>query len=162
RERGREAQAARGGTRDYTLLVAAARERGVRFAGANVETAESRVSGLARGGELVAMLREGEEGELTTELTPFYGEAGGQVGDSGTIETPSGARIRVLDAQKPAPDVIVHVVCVEKGEVRVGDEAVLKIDAERRQAIRLNHSATHLLHAALRHHVGKATHQQGS
>jgi alanyl-tRNA synthetase len=162
RERGRGAQAARGGARDFTLLVAAARERGVRFAGAFVETTESRISGLSRGGELVPALREGEEGELTVELTPFYGESGGQIGDTGTIERADGSRLRVLDTQKPAPDVIVHLVRVDKGEVTVGDDVVLRVDADRRQSIRLNHSATHLLHAALRHHLGSGVHQQGS
>ena len=162
RERGRGAQAAKGGVRDYTLLVAAARERGVRFAGAFVEAADSRITGLARGGELVATLAEGEEGELTTELTPFYGESGGQVGDSGTIEGPNGAKARVLDTQKPSPDVTVHIIRVEKGAFAVGDDVALRIDAVRRQAIRLNHSATHVLHASLRNHLGKGVHQQGS
>lgn len=162
RERGRGAQAAKGGARDYTLLVAAARERGVKFAGAFVEAADSRIVALAKGGELVTALREGEEGELATELTPFYGESGGQVGDSGVIEASNGSRLLVLDTQKPAPDVIVHIVRVDKGEFAVGDSVTLRIDAARRQAIRLNHSATHLLHAALRHHLGTGVHQQGS
>jgi alanyl-tRNA synthetase len=162
RERARGAQAARGGARDYTLIVAAGRERGVRFAGADVDVAESRIVALARGGELVPALAEGEEGELVAEVTPFYGESGGQVGDSGAITLAGGARLKVLDTQKPAPDVTVHIVRVEKGEARVGDDAVLAIDAARRQAIRLNHSATHVLHAALRHHLGTGVHQQGS
>ncbi|MFN2427504.1 MAG: alanine--tRNA ligase [Candidatus Binatia bacterium] len=162
RERGRGAQAARGGARDYTLLVAAARERGVTFAGPFMEAVESSVVALARGGELVTALREGEEGELAAQVTPFYGESGGQVGDTGTIERKDGTRLRVLDTQKPAPDVTVHIVRVEKGECSVGDDITLRIDADRRQAIRLNHSATHLMHAALRHHLGKGVHQQGS
>ena len=163
RERARGAQAAKGGPRDYTLLVAAARDRGgVRFAGPFVDTAESKVTGLARGGQLVGSLAQGEEGELTAALTPFYGESGGQIGDMGTIETRDGSVARVLDTQKPAADVTVHLVRVERGRIAVGDEAQLTIDAERRQAVRLNHSATHLLHAALRHHLGHAVHQQGS
>ncbi|HEY2773908.1 MAG TPA: alanine--tRNA ligase [Candidatus Binatia bacterium] len=162
RERGREAQAARGGARDYTLIVAASRERGVGFAGPFVDSTQSRIVALARGGELVPALREGQQGELTVEVTPFYGESGGQTGDTGRIEAAGGARIRVLDTQKPAPDVIVHIVQVEKGELAVGDSVSLSIDVERRQAIRLNHSATHLLHAALRHHLGTGVHQQGS
>ncbi len=162
RERGRGAQAARGGARDYTLLVAAARERGVKFAGAGVDTTESRIVALSRGGQLVTALREGDEGELAVEVTPFYGESGGQVGDTGAVERGDGSRLRVLDTQKPAPDVIVHLVRVEKGEFGVGDAVVLRIDGARRQAIRLNHSATHLLHAALRHHLGHGVHQQGS
>ncbi len=162
RERGRGAQAAKGGARDYTLIVAAARERGVKYAGQQVEAADSRVVALARGGELVTSLKQGEEGELAAELTPFYGESGGQVGDAGTITGKSGLALRVIDTQKPAPDVVVHIVRVEKGEVSVGDEIALQVDAARRQAIRLNHSATHLMHAALRNHLGKGVHQQGS
>ncbi|MFN2376126.1 MAG: alanine--tRNA ligase [Candidatus Binatia bacterium] len=162
RERGRGAQAAKGGARDYTLIVAAARERGVRFAGSEVAATDSRVVALAKGGELVTALRQGEEGELTVEVTPFYGESGGQVGDTGTITRADGTTLRVLDTQKPAPDVIVHIVSVDKGEVSVGDEVTLRIDTARRQAIRLNHSATHLMHAALRHHLGAGVHQQGS
>jgi alanyl-tRNA synthetase len=162
RERGRGAQAARGGARDYTLLVAAARERGVKFAGADVEATDSRIVALARGGELVTTLKKGEEGELAVEITPFYGESGGQVGDAGTISGKGGVELRVLDTQKPAPDVTVHIVRVDKGEVSVGDEVTLRIDTERRQAIRLNHSATHLMHAALRNHLGRGVHQQGS
>jgi alanyl-tRNA synthetase len=84
------------------------------------------------------------------------------VGDTGTIVGADGSLARVLDTQKPAPDVIVHVVRVEKGRFAVGDEVELRIDAARRQAIRLNHSATHLMHAALRHHLGASVHQQGS
>ncbi len=162
RERARGAQAARGGARDYTLIVAAAREHGVKFAGQDVNACDSRVLALAKAGELVPLLAEGEEGELVVALTPFYGESGGQVGDTGTIEGPAGLMIRVLDTQKPAPDVIVHLVRVEKGDVSVGSDVRLEIDAARRQAIRLNHSATHLMHAALRHHLGKGVHQQGS
>jgi alanyl-tRNA synthetase len=162
RERGRAAQAAKAGARDYTLLVAAARERGVKYAGQDAEAADSRVVALAKGGELVPSLKQGEEGELTVEMTPFYGESGGQIGDLGTISGKGGVELRVVDTQKPAPDVVVHVVRVEKGEIAVGDDVSLRVDAERRQAIRLNHSATHLMHAALRNHLGKGVHQQGS
>ncbi|MBI5504102.1 MAG: alanine--tRNA ligase [Deltaproteobacteria bacterium] len=162
RERARGAQSARGGQRDYTLLVAAARGRGARFAGPFATTARSQVTALCSGGQLLDALSEGQEGELATALTPFYGESGGQVGDSGVIEAADGSRALVLDTQKPAPDVIVHLVRVERGRITVGQEVELCIDAERRQAIRLNHSATHLLHAALRHHLGTGVHQQGS
>jgi len=162
RERARGAQSARGGQRDYTLLVAAARARGVEFAGPFATSARSQVTALSSGGQLLEALAEGQEGELAAALTPFYGESGGQVGDSGVIEAADGSLVRVLDTQKPAPDVIVHLVRVERGRIAVGHEVELRIDAERRQAIRLNHSATHLLHAALRHHLGSGVHQQGS
>jgi len=120
------------------------------------------VVGLAAGGQIIERAGEGDEVCLVSEVTPFYGESGGQVGDTGIIETQGGARLRVLDTQKPAADVIVHHVRVDSGEIAVGDEVQLKIDAERRQAIRLNHSSTHLLHAALRNHLGSSVQQAGS
>ncbi len=162
RERARGAQSARGGQRDYTLLVAAARGRGVEFVGPFATAERSQITALSSGGQLLDGLAEGQEGELTTALTPFYGESGGQVGDTGVIEASDGSRAVVLDTQKPAPDIIVHVVRVERGRIQVGQQVELRIDADRRQAIRLNHSATHLLHAALRHHLGSSVHQHGS
>jgi len=162
RERARGAQSARGGQRDYTLVVAAARNSGVQFAGPFAMSTRSQVTALGSGGQLLEALSEGQEGELTTAVTPFYGESGGQIGDTGVIEASDGSIARVLDTQKPAPDVIVHVVRVERGRIEVGQQVELRIDADRRQAIRLNHSATHLLHAALRHHLGTGVHQHGS
>jgi alanyl-tRNA synthetase len=163
RERARDAQAGKAGQVDYTLLVSAAREMGgVRFAGPFARSVESRITGLAKQGRLVDRAVEGESVEVTTETTPFYGESGGQIGDIGTIETARGGRLEVYDAQKPATDVVVHRARVVGGEVKVGDEVRLEIDSRRREAVRLNHSSTHLLHAALRHHLGKHVGQAGS
>jgi alanyl-tRNA synthetase len=163
RERGREAQASKGAVADYTLLVAAAREMGgVRFAGPFVSSSESKIIALAQQGRLVERAVGGDVVDVVTAETPFYGESGGQIGDVGTMETARGAKLEVLDAQKPAPDVIVHRARVVAGDVAVGDEVRLAIDARRREAIRLNHSSTHLLHAALRHRLGKTVGQAGS
>ena len=163
RERGRGAQAGKAGAADFTLLVSAARDMGGgRFAGAFESSSESRVVAMAREGRLVERAREGETVDVVTEMTPFYGESGGQVGDIGTIETANGARLEVVDTKKPAPDVVVHRGRVSRGEVAVGDEVKLEIDSIRREAIRLNHSSTHLLHAALRNQLGKGVHQAGS
>jgi len=163
RERAREAQAARGGAADYTLLVGAARQRGgSRFAGAFETKAESEILAMASGGELRDRAKAGDEVDLVTAVTPFYGESGGQVGDIGSILTRHGARLEVIDTQKPAPDVIVHRARVIDGEVGCGDGVELAIDAARRQAIRLNHSSTHLLHSALRNHLGTSVQQAGS
>ena len=109
---------------------------------------------MSRRGELIDAADAGESVEVVTARTPFYGESGGQIGDTGTIVSASGARGRVVDTQKPAPDVTVLHVDVTEGRLAVDDEVELSIDAERRQAIRLNHSATHLLHAALRARLG--------
>ena len=148
---------------DYTRVIAAARERGgSRFAGPFVTESESRISVIARGGEVLERASEGDAIDLVALETPFYGESGGQVGDSGRIVTADGAVIRVIDTQKPARDVVVHRAIVESGEVVSGSSACLQIDRERREAIRRNHSATHLLHAALRNHCGSKVHQAGS
>ncbi len=103
----------------------------------------------------------GEMVEIVLDRTPFYAEAGGQVGDSGEIRTETGL-INVDDTRKPAPDLYVHRGTVEEGFVRVGESATATIDRERRQHIRRNHTATHLLHKALHLVVGEDARQAGS
>lgn len=163
RERAREAQAARGTAADYTLLAAAARDGGgSKFAGAHETRVESRVIAFGAAGRLLESAAAGDEVDIVTAETPFYGESGGQIGDIGTIETAGGARLEVYDTQKPAQDVTVHRARVIEGTLTSGDEVRLSIDAARREAIRLNHSSTHLLHAALRNHLGDGVRQAGS
>jgi alanyl-tRNA synthetase len=99
---------------------------------------------------------------LVVNQTPFYGESGGQMGDSGVITSAEGARFIVSDTQKRAGDLIVHIGRVESGSFNLGDALTLAVDAPRRQALRANHSATHLLHAALRGHLGGHVTQKGS
>jgi len=99
---------------------------------------------------------------IVTDRTPFYGEQGGQVGDSGTIKSEGGAIVQVHDTRKPGGDLIVHVGEVVSGTIRVGDRVHLDVDVARRNAIRRNHSATHLLHWALRHELGEHVAQRGS
>ncbi len=105
---------------------------------------------------------EGQEVEIITAETPFYGESGGQVGDIGKIETSRGDLIQIFDTKRPHPSLIVHTGRVVQGAVQKGDTVQLSIDAERREAIRLNHSATHILHAALREILGSHVRQAGS
>jgi alanyl-tRNA synthetase len=163
RSRARGAQADKQTGGDYTLLVAAAKDQGgVEFAGSFEVEAQSEIVGLSAGGPLVPLASEGDDIDLVVKVTPFYGESGGQIGDKGTATTASGAVIDIVDTQKPSPDVIVHRGRVRSGEVATGDSVTLSIDAVRRQAIRLNHSSTHLLNAALRNHLGAAVHQAGS
>ena len=107
-------------------------------------------------------VREGEEVGLIVAETPFYGESGGQVGDTGTIRTSRGDLIEVLDTLKPQPALIVHKGRVMQGAVQTGDAVHLSIDAPRREAIRLNHSATHIMHSALREILGSHVRQAGS
>jgi alanyl-tRNA synthetase len=103
----------------------------------------------------------GEAVELILNRTPFYGEAGGQVGDTGTVRTDTGL-VRIEDTHKPAPDLFIHRGIVEEGFIRGGEHGMAEIDAGRRKAIRRNHTATHLLHRALRIVLGVETQQAGS
>lgn len=110
---------------------------------------------------LTESLSEGDEGAIVLDQTPFYAESGGQVGDRGEIATESGL-FEVTDTQFWPGDTIVHWGRVRSGQIDVGREVSAKIDEERRQAIRLNHTATHLVHAALRQVLGEHVAQKGS
>ena len=109
---------------------------------------------------MVDTLSVGQEGQVVLDETPFYAEGGGQMGDSGTLSGAS-ARFAVRDTQKIGAS-FAHIGVVESGTLRVGDELQARVDGERRTAIALNHSATHLLHAALRAVLGKHVQQKGS
>ncbi len=121
----------------------------------------AQVLGIYRGAQAVEVLSVGDEGILVLDRTPFYAESGGQVGDRGWL-TGEEVRLTVLNTQKLGGDVFGHVCRVEAGELRVGDKLEAKVDAERRRATALNHSATHLMHAALRHILGDHVQQKGS
>ena len=116
---------------------------------------------IGEGGAPAGELPEGATGEVLLEATPFYGEAGGQVGDTGWIVSPHG-RLRVQDTHRPAPGLIASRVVVEDGRVAAGDYVTAEIDRERRAAVARHHTATHLLHAALRDIVGTHVKQAGS
>ncbi|MEO5363370.1 MAG: alanine--tRNA ligase [Magnetococcus sp. DMHC-8] len=134
------------------------------FLGYQGEQAQGSIQAIVVGGESVALLRAGEEGMLISNQTPFYAESGGQVGDAGLIhwQSEGGGRFRVRDTRKPVADLIVHVGQVEEGVLRPGDPVSLAVDGARREAIRLHHSATHLLHHALHEVVGPHVKQAGS
>jgi alanyl-tRNA synthetase len=134
---------------------------GTEFLGYKDESAVGRVRALVRDGQQVAELTVGDSGAVIVNQTPFYAESGGQVGDTGGM-TANGIRFRVTDTQKKAGDLIVHIGVVESGTVRVGTDLSLEIDHDRRSAIRKNHSATHLLHEALRRILGDHVAQKGS
>ncbi len=105
---------------------------------------------------------EGDEIDLLTAETPFYGESGGQVGDRGTITTTRGDVVEVVDTQHPTPQLTAHRGRVKKGRVQVGDKVQLQVDGKHRQKTKLNHSATHILHAVLRRELGQHVRQAGS
>ena len=125
------------------------------------ELADVRVLGLLKDGRRAAVLAAGESGEIILEETPFYAEAGGQVGDTGTLKGPKFSAL-VGNVAYATPDVVVHAVKVLAGEVREGDRVDAAPDLVRRQATSNNHTATHLLHAALRQVLGDHVKQAGS
>jgi alanyl-tRNA synthetase len=132
------------------------------FLGYDTETAAGEVRAIIKGGKPVKSLAAGDEAALVVNQTPFYAEAGGQIGDRGVIKGPNGAVFRVSDTQKRLADVYVHLGVVEKGSFKPGDAVELTVDRARRTATRANHSATHLLHEALRQVVGTHVAQKGS
>ncbi len=119
------------------------------------------VVGLYRDGESRESLVAGEEGLIVLDVTPFYGESGGQIGDRGWLRTETGS-FEVLDTHKQGGDFTLHVGRMQTGELTLGDRVQAQVDAERRRATALNHSATHLLHAALRQVLGEHVQQKGS
>jgi alanyl-tRNA synthetase len=131
------------------------------FLGYETEQAEGVVAALVRNGQEVVSLKKGDSGAVVLNQTPFYAESGGQVGDTGTMSA-DGARLRVTDTQKKAGDIFVHFATVEEGEVALERRLMLEVDHARRSAIRQNHSATHLLHEALRQVLGDHVAQKGS
>jgi alanyl-tRNA synthetase len=130
------------------------------FSGYDRVADSARITSLIFDGALVDVLRPGQEGQVVLDQTPFYAESGGQIGDSGFL-LGANARFTVRDTQKIGAS-FAHVGVLEKGELRIGDAVDAQVDQERRKAIALNHSATHLLHAALRKILGKHVEQKGS
>ena len=130
------------------------------FLGYDGTEAGSEIVSLYKDGGPVQTLAAGEEGAVILSATPFYAESGGQIGDTGILVT-DGKLFQVGDTQKSGK-AIVHFGNVEQGELRVGDKVEAAVDADRRQAIRLNHTATHLVHAALRRVLGDHVTQKGS
>ncbi len=132
------------------------------FLGYATEQAEGVVRALVVDGQPVERAEPGATVAVVVNQTPFYGESGGQVGDTGTLFSPSGAEVQVTDTQRRLGDLWVHQGTLAKGALAVGDVVELRVDGERRAAIRANHSATHLLHAALRRRLGEHVTQKGS
>ena len=136
-------------------------ENATAFVGYEQLQASSTVVALLANGAIVDVLHAGEQGEVVSALTPFYAESGGQMGDAGVI-TSSRAKFVVTDTHKPLDKIWVHQGTLESGTLRVGDAIELAVDATKRAATRRNHSATHLLHHALRTVLGEHVQQKGS
>jgi alanyl-tRNA synthetase len=126
-----------------------------------LETAGAHVTALVKNGEPVDALTVGEKGEIVLDRTPFYAESGGQIGDTGLIETED-ARLLVRDTVSPVSGVIAHKIVVEQGTLKSGATVTARVDAEKRAQTMANHTATHLLHAALREVLGPHVRQAGS
>jgi alanyl-tRNA synthetase len=137
------------------------------FLGYQTETAEGVIQALLRGPdsdkqERVERAVAGEEIGIVVNQTPFYGESGGQMGDTGVIFSASGGEFAVRDTQKKAGDLHLHIGTVRHGAFKLGDAVELRVDGERRRRLRANHSVTHLLHQALRRRLGEHVTQKGS
>jgi alanyl-tRNA synthetase len=162
REKARASWAGSGEAADEAVWFAVREKLGATdFLGYETESAEGVVAAIVRDGKEVSALKKGESGAVVLNQTPFYGESGGQVGDTGVM-TADGVRFRVTDTQKHAGDVFVHIGTVEEGTLTPGTALALEVDHGRRNDIRANHSATHLLHEALRTVLGDHVAQKGS
>lgn len=131
------------------------------FVGHEQLEAQARIVALIKDGVIVDVLSEGEQGEVVLDVTPFYAEMGGEVGDTGTLST-AASFARVTDTQAPEKGLICHSVTVERGAFRAQDIIQAQVDGLRRKRIARNHTATHLLHAALREVLGEHVNQAGS
>ena len=162
REKARASWTGSGEAADEAVWFALREEAGgTDFLGYETENAAGAVAALVRDGKTVSALKQGESGAVILNQTPFYAESGGQVGDTGMM-IGEGVRFTVTDTQKRAGDLYVHLGKVERGTLKVGAPLSLDVDHERRGAIRKNHSATHLLHEALRQVLGDHVAQKGS
>ena len=161
RAKARAAWSGTGEAKDARIWFELAERNGVtEFLGYDTEAAEGVVQALIRDGAEIAAAQTGEAVQVVVNQTPFYGESGGQVGDTGWIRTDSGL-VTVTDTKK-AQGVFIHVGTVTEGSISRGQPARLEVDHARRAQIRANHSATHLLHEALRRALGDHVAQKGS
>jgi alanyl-tRNA synthetase len=145
-----------------TLTATATVTSPSRFIGYDHLAAESTVLAIYDNGTGKQEAVEGQEVDILTAETPFYGESGGQVGDRGTIQTSRGDILEVIDTQHPTPQLISHRARVKKGRVQVGDKVGLSVDPKHRRRTMLNHTATHILHSVLRRELGAHVRQAGS
>jgi alanyl-tRNA synthetase len=162
RQKARAAWAGSGDTASEAIWFPLREKLGAtEFLGYETETAEGVVGALVKDGAAVDQLKSGESGAIVMNQTPFYAESGGQVGDTGMM-TGDGVRFRVTDTQKMAGDLFVHLGTVEQGTLKAGTALQLDVDHSRRASIRAHHSATHVLHEALRQVLGDHIAQRGS
>lgn len=163
RERGRAAwQAASGGIFQIGVYDEILKDYGAtEFTGYDQLSLDTKIVAIIKDDEMLSGAESGDEVEIVLDKTPFYGEVGGQVGDIGILSN-DGAKLKVKDSVHPIPDIIVHKCEVVKGSISTGDQVKAEVDAERRQQIAANHTATHILQSALREVLGAHVAQSGS
>ncbi len=162
RAKARAAWAGSGETADQAIWFDVRQKAGAtEFLGYDTERAEGQVTAVIVDGKEVPSLKAGQTGWLIVNQTPFYAESGGQMGDTGRFVGANG-EAAIGDVHKMVGDLHAHHATIGKGEIKVGDDVVMTVDAIRRAQLRAHHSATHLLHEALRRHLGKHVTQKGS
>ncbi|MFO1081806.1 MAG: alanine--tRNA ligase [Reyranellaceae bacterium] len=162
RAKARAAWAGSGETADQAIWYDVRQKAGAtEFLGYDTERAEGQIRAILRDGKEVTSLKAGETGWVIVNQTPFYAESGGQQGDTGRLVGGAG-EAAVLDVQKRVGDLFAHHAQVDTGELKVGDDLAMTVDPIRRAQLRAHHSATHLLHEALRRHLGAHVTQKGS
>ncbi len=163
RKAARAAWAGSGDAADESVWFDMRTEHGAtEFLGYIHDETEGVIQAIVKDGAPAAQANQGDEVEIIVNQTPFYAEAGGQVGDAGVIKTEAGAKIIISDVKKRAGALFGHIGVVEEGAIKAGETVLLSIDVERRNKTRANHSATHLMHAALREVLGPHVVQKGS
>ena len=163
REKARASWAGSGESADESIWFPLREKLGAtEFLGYDTESAEGVVTALVKDGKEIDSLKTGETGSIVLNQTPFYAESGGQVGDTGVLTGEGGIKFRVTETQKKAGDLFVHTGTVEQGTLKAGTALQLEVDHSRRSSIRAHHSATHLLHEALRQVLGDHIAQRGS
>jgi len=162
KKRGRMAWKEIGQARVKTIYNRLARElAATRFKGYDRAALKAEILAIIKADKRIERAKAGDEIDIILDTTPFYPEAGGQIGDRGTI-TKRGTKIKVLDTQRPLPEIIVHRAKIIKGSIRKGNKVEANIDMEKRLATARNHTATHLLQGALKRVLGKHVRQTGS
>ena len=162
RAKARAAWAGSGETADQAIWFDVRQKAGAtEFLGYDTERAEGKIVAIVHDGKEVPALKAGQTGWLIANQTPFYAESGGQMGDTGRMVGGNGVA-DIADVHKMVGDLHAHHATVETGEIKVGDDVAMSVDAIRRAQLRAHHSATHLLHEALRRHLGTHVTQKGS
>ncbi|MCY4263190.1 MAG: alanine--tRNA ligase [Candidatus Dadabacteria bacterium] len=160
RNKSREARDGTEGDTESVLLEFAG-EVSTEFVGYRTLSSDSVVTGIISRGEAAGTVKEGQKAQVLVDITPFYGESGGQTGDRGMI-TGQGGSAKVLDTKKLSSTFFIHNVVIEKGSLKVGDAVHMEVDQEFRQGVIAHHTSTHVLHAVLKEVLGTHVNQAGS